>query len=106
MAEAGGFRWTTLRIAALYPFALIPILTRTIITDASGYYHPARFRAPGGAALVGVLAAGACALAITRTFNFDWPAWAIALAAYLAGGVAAAVIFGYVQLLRSELKQR
>ncbi len=102
MAEASGFRWTTLRVAALYPLALIPILLRTIVFMSAAYAHPMRHRAPGGAALVGVLAAGACELVITRTLALEWSASTVALASYVAGGLSAAAVHGYIELVRSE----
>jgi hypothetical protein len=53
-----------------------------------------------------LLGAGSTALVITRTLNLDWPAWAIGLAAYIIGGVAAACVFGYFELVRSEFPSK
>jgi hypothetical protein len=107
MAEASGFRWTTLRVAALYPFALLPWLARAIAWETLYLlFSTRRGKPPGIAALCGLLATGASALALTRSFNLDWPTWAVALTAYAAGGVIAAAIFGYVQIVRSEFPKR
>jgi len=104
MAEASGFRWTTLRVAALYPFALLLVFLSVVVLQTTSF--PVGTRTPGGSAIIGLLCAGSTALVITRTLNLDWPAWAIGLAAYIIGGVAAACVFGYFELVRSEFPSK
>jgi hypothetical protein len=102
MAEANSFRWTTLRVAALYPFVIPPWALASIFNSFFAIVFAPERRSPGGAALVGLIVAGVSALALTRSFDVDWPAWSIAPACYVAGGVAAGAVFGYIELVRSE----
>ena len=106
MADAGGFRWTTPRVAALYPFALLLWLPRALAWQVLIPLLPPPRNPPVIAAMVGLLTTGACALAFTRTFDLEWPVVAVALVSYAAGSLVAAAIFGYVELVRSEFPDR
>lgn len=92
MAEASGFRWTTLSVATLYPFGLPLIFVYALLGDALVLTGTIR-DFPRVSMLVGYVGAGATALALTRSVSLDLSAWAVALAAYIAGGCIAAVCF-------------
>jgi hypothetical protein len=101
MAERRRARWPLLGVAILYPLAAFASLPRLMMASA-GFVWPIGSISASVAGWLGLVAAGATALTLTREFEVSWPSWLFGLASYGAGSLVAFCVYGYFELVRSE----